>query len=183
MLKSIWKRIRSFRYIFVPLFLMQPATEHYEIITHVKSLNPIIRTTRTNFGSTKYPREKKIQPRKCSRRHDGTMVLDTQDPRWHTRPTMTREPWNLVGHSLKCLRKCYESRLTNIIALHAAFISPGLELLGFEKNLTINQPLTGNGLTINFHHKSSHGVCDTVIINWITTKFNCQQKLVFKKGA
>ena len=68
----------------------------------------------------------------------------------HTRPTMTREPWNLVGHSLKCLRKCYELHLTNLIALHAAFISPGLELLGFVKNLAINQPLTGNGLTIKF---------------------------------
>ena len=73
----------------MPLFPMQPTTKNYEI-------------NHENFGPTKYPREKIVDPRNthekklCSheiparknlgptkypQRHDGTMVLDPRDPR------------------------------------------------------------------------------------------------------
>ena len=52
----------------MPLFVMHPTTENYEI------------TTRKYFGPTKYPRENILDPQ----RHDGT------------RPTMACDPGNLA---------------------------------------------------------------------------------------
>ena len=78
----------------MPLFLMRPTTEIYEI-PH----------TRENFVPTKYPRQKTLDsrnahkkkfvthkiptrknlgPTKYPQRHDGTMELDPRDARWHT---------------------------------------------------------------------------------------------------
>ena len=53
LLKSIWNRIRSLRYISMSLFLMRPATENHEIVHQRKFW-----TTKKNLGPTKYPREK-----------------------------------------------------------------------------------------------------------------------------
>ena len=60
MLKLIWKRISSFRYISVPLFLMRPTTkitkfptrENFELNEKKFWAHEI--PTRKNFGSTKY---------------------------------------------------------------------------------------------------------------------------------
>ena len=57
MLKLIWNRLRSFRYISMPLFLMQPTAESYEI-THERKFW----THEKSFEPTKYPREKILDP-------------------------------------------------------------------------------------------------------------------------
>ena len=57
LLKSIWNRIRSLRYISMPHFFMRPETENYEITYERKFLTREI-PTRKNFGPTKYPQEK-----------------------------------------------------------------------------------------------------------------------------
>ena len=49
----------------MPLFLMRPLTENYEI------------TYERNFEPTKYPRQKILDQRNT---HKGTMA---RDPRWH----------------------------------------------------------------------------------------------------
>ena len=58
--KPIWNRIRSFKYISVPLFLLRPTTENYEI------------PTRKNFRLTKYPREKISDPQNTHEKNFGT---------------------------------------------------------------------------------------------------------------
>ena len=56
-MKSIRNRIRSFRYIYVPLlFLMRPTAEKYEI-TH-ESFEP----KRKKFWPTEYPQQKILDP-------------------------------------------------------------------------------------------------------------------------
>ena len=78
----------------MPLFPLRPTVEIYEILH-----------TRGNFGPTKYPREKTLDPRnthekkfgtheiptrknldptKYPQSHDGIMALDPRDPRWNT---------------------------------------------------------------------------------------------------
>ena len=39
-------------------------------------------STRTNFGPTKYLREKNFGPTKYPWQHDSTMTLEPRDPRW-----------------------------------------------------------------------------------------------------
>ena len=79
-MKSLWKRIRSFRYISVPLFLMQPTTENYEITheekfqahekktldlqnIHKKKIRTHKMLTRKSFRPRKYPRGNILDPR------------------------------------------------------------------------------------------------------------------------
>ena len=74
----------------MPLFLMQPTTENYEI-THERKFWTHEIPTRKNLGPTKYPKEKiwdspnthgkKFRPTKYPRRHDYTMTLEPRDPR------------------------------------------------------------------------------------------------------
>ena len=57
MLKSIGNRLRSFRFISVPLSVMRPTTENYKITNEIK-----FETMRKKFGPTKYPPEKILEP-------------------------------------------------------------------------------------------------------------------------
>ena len=107
----------------VPLFLMRPTTENFEIPTRKKIWTHEIRT-RKNFGPIKYPREKnlgarntmrkKFQPTKYPREkilnprniHEKTFWTHkiTRKARWHDdtgsmRPKMSQYPQNLA-HSL-----------------------------------------------------------------------------------
>ena len=55
----------------MPLFLLLPSTENYEITHERKSWTHEI------------PTRKYLEPTKYPRRYDGTMALEPPDPRWH----------------------------------------------------------------------------------------------------
>ena len=78
----------------MPLFLMQPTTEIYEIphtrgnfgptkYSQEKTLNPL-NIHEKKFGTHEIPTRKNLGSTKYPQRHDGTMALDARDPRWHT---------------------------------------------------------------------------------------------------
>ena len=71
----IWNSLRSLRYISIPLFLVRPTTENYDI-THKRTFHTQEILTR-KWGPTKYPWEKFFDPLNT---HEGTMALDPQDP-------------------------------------------------------------------------------------------------------
>ena len=83
MLKSIWNRIRSLRYISMPLFLMRPTTENYEI-THERKFWTHKIPTRKNLGPKKHPREKTLNTRKIHVKKFGIHEIPT---RRYFRPT------------------------------------------------------------------------------------------------
>ena len=63
----IWNRICSLRYISNPLFLIRPTTENYKI-SHM----------REDFGLTKYPREKVLDPQNTQEKKPWTHEIPTR---------------------------------------------------------------------------------------------------------
>ena len=76
----------------MPLFLIRPTNENYEITherkfwTHEIPTEKIWNPRNTHEKISKSPKIqtlKNFRPTKYPRRQDGTMALDPRDPRWH----------------------------------------------------------------------------------------------------
>ena len=125
-------------FCYLSIFLMQPKIENLSI-KKLKAKNWAHQNTprknfwthevptRKNFRSTKYPHTKvsKLQPEKIwdprktherkfldlrnTRRYDGTMKLDPQNPRWHiTQKDLACTLWSCRNDSLCRIFKCFE---------------------------------------------------------------------------
>ena len=130
MLKSIWNRIRSLKYISMPLFLMRPTTENYEITNERKFWTHEI-PSRKNFGPTKYPRENFRTHEIPTKEgwHDGTTL---------TRPTMARDPRNLAN-SFRLCKCCFKYcqyhhvKVRKACSFWCCFESPSIKIWMAEK--------------------------------------------------
>ena len=102
-MKSIWNRILSLRYISMPLFLIRPTNENYEITHERKFWTHEIRTEK--IWNPQNTHEKIFKSHKI---HTWKKFSSHEIPSkagWHhgtrpTRPTMARDPRNLA-HSFK----------------------------------------------------------------------------------
>ena len=110
-MNSIWNRIRSLRYISMPLFLMRLTTENYEF-THRREFWTHEIPTRKYFRLSKYPRENIFYPRNTHEKKVLTHEIPTK-ARWHdgtrpTRPTIARDPRNLPQSTMTLLKPKFQ---------------------------------------------------------------------------
>ena len=133
------------RYFSMPLFLMPPTTENYEITHKIKfwtheiptrkNLGPMKyplikswtheRPTRKKLEPAKYPREKLWNPRIHKRKNFGS----TKHPRRHddttlTWPTIARDPCNFTLELMWVILKIifYVSTLSEMCVISHAFV-------------------------------------------------------------
>ena len=121
MLKSIWKRIRSFRCISVPLFLMRSTTENHEIAqegkfwTREKKFRAQEIPTRKIFGLTKYLQGNILDPRNTHEKIIWTHEIATKT-RWHV---ATRPAKFSALHRKQLWKSLHFSRTFNTLSLQA----------------------------------------------------------------